>query len=510
MKNENVLRSTALLTLSGIAAKTIDFVFRAYYSKQLGSEGLGVFSLCFAVHGIMLNIATGGIGVAVSKIVSEKFAKREFGEVKATMRVAVGTVLVLSIIVIFFTCLFSPQIAEFFLKEPRCRMSIICLSPSVLFMGISYCIKGYFYASRRVFPPASSEFLEQAVKITSITYFLKKMLPMGIEHGCEAVLAGISLGEFSSCVYLLVFYAEDQRRIKCPTRGRLKGAATLVANIALPIMATSMATSFLRVREEVLIVGSLQRSGLSHVEALSAYGGIYGMIMPLVIFPLTLLSSCFTMLVPEISRAYARQSSARLKTLVSKIYRFCTFFGFLVMCIVVTFASEILALVYDAPQLANQLKTIALLCPLMFVDSVSCGILNGMGKQNALLKFSFMDSLSRILLITVLIPKYGTGALLFVIIASNMLTPYLTMKRVLGETAIHFQWSGWFLKHMASALVTYFVADSLFVGICRGAALNTVFAAGCAIVVYFCSGIVLSATSRTDFLWLARRTFSDT
>ncbi len=510
MKNENVLRSTALLTLSGIAAKTIDFVFRAYYSRQLGSEGLGVFSLCFAVHGIMLNIATGGIGVAVSKIVSEKFAKRELGQVKATMRVAFSTVLVLSIIVIFFTGAYSKQIAELFLKEPRCRTSIICLSPSVLFMGISYCIKGYFYASRRIFPPASSEFLEQAVKITSITYFLKKMLPMGIEHGCEAVFIGISLGELSSCLYLLCFYTADQQRLRCGEKGRLKTAAALVAKIALPIMTTSMATSFLRMHEEVLIVDSLQRSGLGHKEALSVYGGIHGMIMPLVIFPLTLLSSCFTMLVPEISRAYARQSSVRLKTLVSKIYRFCTFFGFLVMCIIVTFARELSTLVYDAPQIAEHLRIIALLCPLMFVDSVSSGILNGMGKQTALLRFSFMDSTSRILLIMVLLPKYGTGALLFVIIASNMLTPYLTMKRVLRETTIHFQWSGWFLKHMVSAAITYFIADSLLVGFCQGVTLNTALIISASIVVYLCSEVALSGTSRTDFIWLARRTFLGT
>ncbi len=510
MENENVLRSTALLTLSGIAAKTIDFVFRAYYSKQLGSEGLGVFSLCFAVHGIMLNIATGGIGVAVSKIVSEKLAKKEYGQVKATMNVAMTAVLALSIIVISFTYLFSGRIAEAFLKEPRCRTGIICIAPSVLFMGISYCIKGYFYASRRVLPPASSEFLEQGVKIISITYLLEKMLPLGIEKGCEAVFWGISLGELSSCFYLLCFYTANQKRKKHSVKGKWGKAAISVARLALPIMVTSMATSFLRMHEEVLIVDSLQRSGLSQRQALSTYGGIHGMVMPLVVFPLTLLSSCFTMLVPEISRAYTRQSAARLKTLVSKIYRFCTFFGFLVMCIMVTFASELSELVYNAPQIAEHLRIIALLCPLMFVDSVSCGILNGMGKQTALLEFSFIDSLSRILLIMTVIPKYGTAALVFVIIASNMLTPYLTMKKVLRETSIHFQWSGWFLKHMASALLTYFIVDTLLLGRLEGTVINTAVAIGGAVIIYFISGIALSSASRKDFLWLAERTFSNT
>ncbi len=510
MKNENVLRSTALLTLSGIGAKTIDFVFRAYYSRLLGSEGLGLFSLCFTVHGLMLNIATGGIGVAVSKIVSEKFVKHEYDEINATMKVAMSLVFALSAVVIALTCIFANQIAKGFLNEQRCAKSIICLAPSVLFMGISYCIKGYFYASRRVLPPASSEFLEQAVKILSITYLLGRKLPYGIEQGCEAVFTGLSLGEFSSCLYLSIFYAADKGERRCGRKVNRIKTIGAVAKIAVPVMTTSLATSLIRSREEVLIVSSLQKSGLTHEASLGIYGEIRGMIMPLVIFPLTLLSSCFTMLVPEISRAYARQNSVRLRTLVSKIYRFCTFFGFLVACIIVTYSGELAKMVYNAPDIARHLKIIALLCPLMFVDSVSCGILNGMGKQGALLVFSFADAISRIMLITILLPRFGTGALIFTIMISNMLTPYLTMEKVLKVSKIHFQWSSWCLKHLVCAVTAYFVADSIFMGFCQNGAKETVIAIALTAGIYFTSGVAFSSTSRSDWRWLAERTFLNT
>ncbi len=504
------MRSTALLTLSGIGAKTIDFVFRAYYSRLLGAEGLGLFSLCFTVHVLMLNIATGGVGTAVSKIVSERFVKKEYDEINASMRAALTSVFILSTMVIAMTCIFSNQIAKGFLNEPRCRMSIICLAPSVLFMGISYCLKGYFYASRRVLPPASSEFLEQAVKIVSISYLLNKKLPYGIEQGCEAVFTGISIGEFSSCLYLSIFYAFDKRSGGRCSVGKLGKGFLMVAKIAVPIMATSMATSLIRSREEVLIVSSLQKSGMSNQAALGVYGEIYGMIMPLVIFPLTLLSSCFTMLVPEISRAYARQNSARLKTLVSKIYRFCTFFGFLVACIIVTYSTQLSQMVYHAPSIAKHLKVIALLCPLMFVDSVSCGILNGMGKQSALLGYSFLDAFSRIFLICVLLPRFGISALIFVIFASNVLTPFLTMKKVLNAAKIHIGWSDWCFKHLVSAVIAYFVADSMLAGYCQNGIVSTVIVMAVTMLLYFIAGILFSSTSRSDWRWLAERAFMDT
>lgn len=496
-----------MLTLSGIAAKTVDFVFRAYYSRMLGGEGLGIFSLCFGVHGIMLNVATGGIGVAVSKIVSGQLAGGKMGEARGTIRIAIAAVCALSAVVMLLAGVFSQQIAEFFLKEPRARGSIVCLAPSVLFMGISYCIKGYFYASRRVFPPASSEFLEQLVKITSITYLLSKLLPSGVERGCEAVFLGISIGEFSSCLYLLIFYLTDKKYARCEGSVVSGKAAANIFRISLPVMATSLVGSFLRMREDVLIVAALNRSGFEHSQALEMYGNIRGMIMPLVVFPLTLMSSCFTMLVPEISRACSLQGSLRLKTLISRIYRFCAFLGFLVMSVLVVFAKELATVVYNAPEIAEYTRVIALFVPFMFMDSVSCGILNGMGKQTSLFLFSITDSLGRIALISVLIPVFGIEALLLVIVASNVYTFLLSLRKVLKTSGMYFEWSDWFLKHLAVAVIACFVADSLFVGLTRDVRMAVVLGAALTGLVYICGSTAFSSASRSDLVWLLRRAF---
>ena len=70
MKNI-VIKNALILGLSGILAKSFDFIFRAYYSRILGAEGMGLLSLGFGLHGVMLTVSTAGLGVAVSKITSE-------------------------------------------------------------------------------------------------------------------------------------------------------------------------------------------------------------------------------------------------------------------------------------------------------------------------------------------------------------------------------------------------------------------------------------------------------
>ena len=508
MSKQNILRSAAILTFSGIISKTVDFSFRAFYSTRLGAEGMGIFSLVFSFHSIILTFATGGLGVAVSKTVSEQYTKGCDGNIKRIMRIALLSVLLLSFIVISATFCFSKQISVYFLHESRTRFSLICLAPSILFMSLSYCIKGYFYASRKVLIPALSEFLEQAVKIVSITTLLKKMLPFGIEYGCSAVFLGISIGEFSSCLYLSLFYVKDKPKLKQPCE--IGSVFSSLLKIALPAMITSLSGAILRMQENVLIVSALKKSGLDHPTALSQYGTIHGMVMPLIIFPLTLLSSCFTLLVPEISRADSMKSRLRLSTLVSRLYRFTTFSGFLVCTVFATLSEELATLVYSAPHISGWLFLISLFSPIMFVDSVSCGILNGLGKQTHLLVFSFCDSFLRIGMILFLTPQMGITSLFIIIFASNLFTVSCTFGTVLKKTKIPFEVSGWLFRHLLSGALTYLTVNSLSVFFNYVASsYATVTAIVFVVFVYTLYSSCFCRTLRTDMSWLMQRMFSN-
>lgn len=508
MSEQNVLKSAALLTLSGIIAKTVDFVFRAYYSRCLGSEGMGIFSLVFSFHAIMLNISAGGFSVAVSKIVSEKRTRGDYTGAKKTVAVSALCIMLLSLFVIFFTYIYSDKIAYVFLKEPRCRRCIVFLSPSILFMGISYCIKGYFYAMRRVIIPASSEFLEQAVKISVISFLLRLWLPRGIQHGCEAVFLGLSIGEFASCLYLTVFCAVSLAKLP-ETRPQFSSRSVLpqIAGAALPIMLSSLLGSLMRMQEDVLIVSGLRKHGFSQQSSLNTYGTIHGMIMPLTVFPLTLMSSVLTLLVPEISRANSMRSRERLKALTERIFRFTAFFAFLTLAVFETFSKELSAAVYNAPETSGILSVLALICPLMFFDSVSCGILNGLGKQGSLLLFNLSDSALRLFLISFLIPKLGTAALIGIIITSNVFTSALTVSRVLKHTKINFNASAYFIKPLMSSAAACFAAQLIpdvpaLSGNARLAAAMLIFAA-----VYAAISVLFGAFRRSDLKWLASRGF---
>lgn len=418
-------KNAAVLAFSGICAKTFDFAFRTYYSVKLGAEGVGLLALGFGLHGVMLTVATAGLGVATSKIVSEYLEQREYGAVRQSMKIAVYGVACLSLIIILLTFIGADAIAEYVLGDARISTGLCCLAPSILFMGISYCLKGYFYAARKAWIPAGSEFLEQGVKFAAISTLLAIFLPRGISYGCVAVFAGISIGEFSSCMYLTLFFLRETVSMKKGERCR--GIPLAIIKISFPSMLSSFAGSALRMQEEVWIVSAFKGYGMSHSGAVSSLGIIYGMVMPMLVFPLTLAGSVTTLLVPEIARRNTLADKSRLIGLVKRVYRAGAMAGIAVLVVFEIFAKPLTGFLYHDVSIAEWVRVLAWLCPVMFADSLSCAMLNGLGKQFSLLFYSISDSLIRLVLIFAFIPKIGMPALAGVIVISNLYTCALSV-----------------------------------------------------------------------------------
>lgn len=82
----------------------------------------------------------------------------------------------------------------------------------------------------------------------------------------------------------------------------------MILSTALPLSASRIAGSLLSTVENLLIPRQLQLHGQNTVQALSTYGELTGMAMPLVLLPSACLMAASVSLVPEISEAWRRQA----------------------------------------------------------------------------------------------------------------------------------------------------------------------------------------------------------
>ena len=462
MKKQNFLTGALILGISSVFVRMIGFVFRVYLSNTIGSEGMGVYSLIMSVYGLAITLCTAGLGIAVSRLVAEQLSVGADANARLVLLRAVGLACFMGAGVAAALFFGADTIANRLLKETRAAMPLKILAAGLPFLSVSSCIRGYFVAKRQVGHPATAQLLEQGVKMTFIIALLGRYLPRGIEYACAITVLGITIGEAFCFVYSALGYVLSLRR-EPPGRGPAVSRVTgkILAAIA-PIATASYTRAFLRLAEDILIMAGLRTfSGGANAIATSTYGILKGMVIPLLVFPLMLLSSFVITLTPEISRLKVSGRTRQIEGSVSKILQYTAMAGILVVAVFMTFSYEIGIGVYKNPQVGEMLHRLSFLCPFMCLESVVVSILQGMGEQVSTMRYSLWDCALRIGMIYLLVPLYGTGGFMWMVVASNLFTSFLNIRRLLKITKIHFDFTLWIFRPALAALACSQIARVL-------------------------------------------------
>ena len=77
MSSNKILKGTAVLAIAGIVVKILGAIFKIPLNALIGTEGLAYYGYAYPLYSLFLVIATAGIPVAISRLVSEKIAINE-------------------------------------------------------------------------------------------------------------------------------------------------------------------------------------------------------------------------------------------------------------------------------------------------------------------------------------------------------------------------------------------------------------------------------------------------
>ena len=80
-----ILNSLILLA-SSIILQIIGIFFNVYISNKIGSEAVGVFTLVMSVYLFGITLATSGINIAATRVISEELALANESGVKSATK----------------------------------------------------------------------------------------------------------------------------------------------------------------------------------------------------------------------------------------------------------------------------------------------------------------------------------------------------------------------------------------------------------------------------------------
>jgi stage V sporulation protein B len=223
-------------------------------------------------------------------------------------------------------------------------------------------------------------------------------------------------------------------------------------SIGAPVAATRYVGSALRTLENVMVPGCLAVFTGSRELALEQFGALKGMAMAVLFFPFSFLTTLSTLLLPEITEAYAQGRQRLLLRLISRTIGITLAVSGLMGGLFTLFAGELGEVLFHDSQVGFYIRVLGPVMPFMYLESMVDGILKGLNQQLATFQYSVWDSIARILLIALLAPRFGMKGFLFVMLLSNLFTGTLNLHRLLAVTGLSIRWGQWVIKPFFSFL----------------------------------------------------------
>ncbi|MBO4428597.1 MAG: oligosaccharide flippase family protein [Clostridia bacterium] len=510
MKRTKVFILNALfLAGATLFMRTVSVIWSAYISNRIGAEGMGLFSLIMSAYAFAVTLATSGINLAVTRLVSEELAYGNGKGAVRAMRRCLAYAMIFGTTAALLLFFGAGVISSEILCDGRTKISLAALSVSLPFIAVSNVFSGYFAAVRRIYKSAVSNVIEQFIKIALILVALDILAPRGIEYACLALVIGTSVSEGISFSYMLVLYLVDKRRHLPKSDSRVSGGLTKrMLGISMPIAFSAYLRSGLMTAEHVLIPIGLKKNGANAVTALSLYGVVHGMVFPLILFPAALCSTFAALIVPELSELKAKyvktKDNAHIKYIVSRSVKFGLLFAVFVAGALIYFSDELGTLVYGNADCGKYIRVFGFLVPVMYLDTVVDGMLKGLGEQLASMRYNIIDAAVSVLLVLLLVPRLGIDGYVVCVFAAETLNASLSLARLIKVTGFRvkiFEFAAVPALCAAGAvcaagIATAFLPLSAPVRLALGIFVSA--------ALYFLLAHIFGAITKDDMKWLAK------
>ena len=375
-----------ILTLAGLAVKIIGSVNRILLSRLLGGEGIGLYQMAYPVYLLLVAVSSAGIAIAVSIMISEKLAQKDYGNVQRIFKVSISLMVLVG--TFFSGGLFGVagwMVDQGIVSDARAYYGLVALTPAVLFSAVLACFRGYFQGLQLMTAPAVSQILEQLVRVVTMLVLAYLLLPRGLAYAAAGAAFGAVPGGIMGIVVLAAFYCYYQGRQPLPKS--FKAAPLSVGAIgkrllllALPVACANVVVPLTSSVDMLLVPRRLIASGYSIPQATELFGYLAGMAQPLLLLATIPTVSLAASIVPAIAAAHTlgHQEEIREKALMA--LKLCSLITLPAAAGMMVLAEPISLLLYGTGAAARALLHSGPALWLLGLQQISTGILQGMGK----------------------------------------------------------------------------------------------------------------------------------
>lgn len=401
-----------------------------------------------------------GINLAATRIITVQTTLNPKISLNKPMKKCLTYSLLFGIFSAVLLSLFADIICTYLLHNKVQSYLFYIIAISLPFISMSSALNGYFTALRKNGKNALARIFEQFVKITATAYLLSLFMPSGLEYACLSLVFGEAISEIMSFLFVFALYRIERKNYTVKDNTKTNYTKS-ISEITLPVSITSYIRSGLASLKQLLIPLRLEKSGMDCNIAISTYGLINGMAMPLLMFPEVIINSFSGLLVPEFTYYYTKNNFNRIREIISKIFRITLLFSIGIIGAFIFYSNNISLVIYNNLDIALYLKILAPLLLFMYLDSIVDNILKGLNQQLSVMKCNILDLFVSIFCIYILLPIWGVNGYIFIIFLSEILNSGISILQLKQITHFKFDFKNWIIKPFIGIVSSYFICTLL-------------------------------------------------
>ena len=277
-KKNSFFGGAAILTAGIVIVKIIGALYKIPLGSILSDAGYADFNTAYDIYSLLIVISTGGLPVALSKMVSEANARGRINQVNQVYRLSFVAFCVLGTLSFLVMAIFPRQLSEL-MNNSRSYWSILALAPAVFFICPLSALRGYLQGHSIMTPTAVSQIIEALCRLVVGLALSSIIMGKGMDESLAAAgaILGVSVSVLLSMLYVYWCYRGHQVHQKAgrDTPDSSREILRTLVRLAVPITVGASIVSVTNIFDSAILMNRLQAALHMTEDAARTLKGMY-------------------------------------------------------------------------------------------------------------------------------------------------------------------------------------------------------------------------------------------
>lgn len=462
-KGGSFIKQAAILAAASLLVRFLGFIYRLPLTNMIGDEGNAIYAGGYYIYTFLLILSSAGLPAAISKLVSERIALKQYRNAHRVFQAALAISTSLGAFFAILLFLTAHQMANL-IGIPDSYYSILTLCPTLVIVAIMSVFRGYFQGMHTMVPTAISQIIEQVFNAFFSVYlawvFLSVNVPEGLTKNIPLASAGgtmgTGIGALAGLVVVIFAYSLIRpyllwraERCRQPYEESKRQLIGRVLQTAWPIIAGTAVFSITNLIDMGMVVNILQTTGFSEAEASALYGQLSGKYVTLTTLPVTISTAIATAVLPSIAASVKLREKKQVRRKMALTYRISMIISVPAAVGISALGPQIIQMLFPRASDGGMLLTVGGISIIFLaLCQTSTGILQGIGHIKVPVVGAILGAITKVILnlLLIRIPSINVLGAVLSTTGCYLVAAVFNVIMLSRKTGTRFDFMGSFLK----------------------------------------------------------------